>query len=275
LRALLLMLPLAALACHPTPNRKSAASPTPAASQARRSVAARPCVAEPGRYDPCLTGKRGTPQLPCFEIAAFLTAAVERRDVHEIPDAASKVLGQVLGPSPGEEGRPAPFELLDSRDGWLLIQDAADDPRINGGVYRPMYHGKGWIRGEGVAAIAQAEQGFARPDFASEVAVTSKASWLDADMIAVLGCDGSWVHARWKPRNNASGYTYRPDAVVSRDPLVLEGWATGICPIMETTCDRLSGDRPAEGSFVPERIDRIEAGGAARGEETEDDPDEG
>lgn len=267
------MLPLAALACHGAPKRKNAAAPTPSAD-ARKSVAARPCIAEAGRYDPCLTGKRGTPQLPCFEITAFLTQTVDRRDVHEAPDAASKVLGQVLGPSPGEAGRPAPFELLDSRDGWLLIQDAADDPGINGGVYRPMYHGRGWIRGEGVAAIAQAEQGFASPDFASEIVVESKSSGLDADMVAVTGCDGSWIRARWKPRN-AGGYTYRPDAVVSRAPLVLEGWATGVCPIMETTCDGLSGNRPVAGSFVPERVDRIEAGGAAGGEEAEDDPDEG
>lgn len=272
MRALLLMLPLVALACHPAPKRKARATATPAAADATQAAAARPCVAEPGQYDPCLTGKRGTPQLPCFEITAFLTEAAPRRDVHAAPDAASKILGQVLGPSPGDEGRPAPFEVLDSRGGWLLIQGAADDPAINGGVFRPMYHGKGWIRGEDVAAIAQAEKGFSRPDFASEVVVTSKSSWLDSDMAAVLGCDGSWVHARWKPRGAAS-YSYRPEAVVSRDPLVLEGWATGICPFMETTCDGLSGDRPAEGSLVPQRVDRVEAGGAAGGEEAEYDAD--
>lgn len=205
------------------------------------NVSPLPCV-DTDSYDTCLAGKRAMPGKPCFEITAYLEDAVKQRDVHAAPDAGSRVLGRILGVAPGDEGRPATFEVIDSRDGWLLINGAADDPEINGGIDRPMYHGKGWIRGEGVGAGVQAEQGFARPDFASEIVIESN-SWLENAMVAVLGCDGSWIRARWRPRG-AIEFTYRPEAVVARDPLVLEGWATGICNIMETTCDGLNGNRP-------------------------------
>jgi hypothetical protein len=206
-----------------------------------------PCVDTDG-YDTCLAGKRAMPGKPCFEITAYLEDAVKQREVHAEPDAGSRMLGRILGVAPGDEGRPATFEVLDSRDGWLLIDGATDDPQINGGIDRPMYHGKGWIRGEGVGVSAQADQGFVRPDFASEI--VSEGGWFDGDMrpVAILGCDGSWVHARWTrgPEPPPHPVRYSPAAIVSRDPLVIDAWVTGVCPAMETTCDGLSGNRPAE-----------------------------
>lgn len=202
----------------------------------------RPCVDRPGQYDSCLTGKRGTPDKPCFEVTAYLQKP-GARDVYAEPDKSSKRLGQILGIPPSEEGRPVPFEVLDSRDGWLLIEGAADDPDLSG-VDRPMYHGRGWIRGEGVGVSAQAEQVFAKPDFDSQI--VAEGGWFDGiPPIRIMGCDGSWVHARWPmPRSPDNRFTYRPEAVVSRDPVVIEGWVTGICGIMETTCDGLDGNRP-------------------------------
>jgi hypothetical protein len=202
---------------------------------------ARPCEDSEG-YDECLVGKRGTPGKPCFEFTGYLIGKV-RREVRAEPRAESKLLGRIYGDSPGEDGRPATFEVRDSRDGWLLIEGAADDTQLTG-ADRPMYSGRGWIRGEGVGFTAQSEQAFARPDFASDIVV--EGDWFDGlPAEAVLGCDGSWVHARWRIDRRAE-FKYRPEAVVSRDPLTVEGWVTGVCPIQETTCDGLSGSRPKE-----------------------------
>jgi hypothetical protein len=204
-----------------------------------------PCVETDG-YHPCLAGRRGTPEKPCVAITAYLSDAVKQREVHAGPDAGSRVLGRILGVAPGDEGRPATFDVIDSRDGWLRIDGAADDPNINGGINRPMYHGKGWIRGEGVGVHAQADQGFASPDFASEI--VSEGAYFDGDMtpVAILGCDGSWVHARWSRGAEAPNnpVRYSPAAIVSRDPLVIDAWVTGVCPVLETTCDGLDGNRP-------------------------------
>jgi hypothetical protein len=198
-----------------------------------------PCVDTEG-YDTCLVGTRGTPDKPCFEFMAYLQGATER-EVRAEPRADAKVLGRIYGDSPGEDGRPATFEVRDSRDGWLLIEGAADDTQLTG-ADRAMYSGRGWIRGEGVGFGAQASQVFTKPDFAGEIA--AEGEWFDGlPAEAVLGCDGSWVHARWKIVG-LDRMKVNPQAVVSRNPLIVEGWVTGVCNVQETTCDGLNGNRP-------------------------------
>lgn len=199
------------------------------------------CTPDDSRSE-CWVGKRGTPQRPCSHILGRLDDKVTRREVRAAPDAHPKLLGVLPGVSPGEDGRAVTFQIIDSRGGWLRIESAADDPGINGGVERKIYHGKGWIRGEQVSVSAQAEQGFAKPDFAS--AVVYQGEWFDGIKAeAILGCDGSWVKGRW-PLAKDNAAKIRPEAIVSRDPLVIEAWVTGVCEIVETTCDGLSGNRP-------------------------------
>lgn len=199
------------------------------------------------RGNPCDVGRRGTPEEPCFGLVGFL-AGTGARPVHAAPDAQSRVLGKILG-EVGDPSFGASFEILEGHGGWLRISGAADDPDLNGGISRQMYAGKGWIRGEDVQVAAQTARAFSAPDFKSPVAIDLGQGWFDGvDFVAILGCDGSWVHGRWRfdsdREDSPRPVTYRPEAVVSRDPLVLDAWVTGICTSLETTCDGIRGDSP-------------------------------
>lgn len=170
--------------------------------------------------------------------------------VHERPDAASRVLGQVLGQ---DLTRPE-LRILEARNGWLRIIDAHDDQGIidangiEGAKAREMYSGVGWVRSEGVKVILQTSRAFAAPWHDAEVVLqAAEGGWLDeaGEQVAIMGCKDAWVLARWDLTENL----YKPEryadfAVVSRDPLIIEGWSTGICHIQTTTCDGVDGDDP-------------------------------
>lgn len=67
----------------------------------------------------------------------------------------------------------------------------------------------------------------------------------DSDrMTGLIGCDGSWAQGRWQIDDAEEPVRVLPEAVISRTPLVVQGWATGACTIQETTGDGLFGDRP-------------------------------
>ncbi len=184
----------------------------------------------------------------CIDIRGYL--ADERpggREVHARPDPRSRVLGRILEPQPIEPdfSRAVSFDIEASRDGWLRIEGASDDPQLTEMPARPMYHGSGWIRGAGVSVTVQASQAFAAPRHSSEMVFHSNdRAYLDSQEVdAIAACHGNWVLARWKIADSAN-FTYSASAVVSRQPLILQGWATGICNIQETSCDMASGDRP-------------------------------
>lgn len=197
------------------------------------------------RGNPCEIGRRGTLKEPCFGLAGFLTGT-DARPVYAAPSVNSRVLGTIPGAT--DDAVPS-FDIIEGHDGWLRIDNAVDNSAINGSVERPMYRRKGWIRGEQAAVAAQAGRAFSAPDFASPVAIQLPRSSFDgADTVAIRGCEGSWVQARWRFRKGDPDRDYpkywRPDAIVSPDPLVLQGWVTGVCADMYTTCDGVNGDRP-------------------------------
>jgi hypothetical protein len=166
------------------------------------------------------------------------------RAVHADPSEGSRVLGRILEPLPEDKGGwPVGFVITGTRDGWLQVDHAGDDVQLTEGFERRMYAGSGWIRGEGVRVGVQATQAFAEPRHASEIVLTAASSLESLEFAAVVACDGKWVLGRWRIADPAT-VRYDARAVVSRDPLVVEGWATGICNIPETSCDQPSGDRP-------------------------------
>ena len=168
------------------------------------------------------------------------------RAVHAAPDSASPVLGRILPPwTDGQARFAVSFEILETENGWLLVDNAGDDEVLTEEPARPMYGGRGWIRGEGVSVGVQASQGFARPNHASPIIVRTGINELDF-ISAIVACDGNWVLARWNTDLNREyrRYRYEPEAIVSRDPVILQAWATGICNIQETSCDMAPGDRP-------------------------------
>ena len=108
-----------------------------------------------------------------------------------------------------------------------------------------MYRGAGWIRGDGVSVSVQSTRAFAAPRHSSEIVLRSiGGNYMDSQEVAgITACNGNWVLARWRIADPAD-FSYRPEAVVSRNPLILQGWATGICNNPDTSCDMQSGDEP-------------------------------
>lgn len=187
----------------------------------------------------------GRGQRTCTDIRGSLRdRSPAGRAVHERADAGSPILGRIAPPSPATaelRGFAVDFNIEASRDGWLLVSGAGDDPVLTERPPRPMYEGRGWIRGEGVGVGLQASQAFARPSHSSALVVEAPGHGLD-HMAGILACDGRWVLARWST-DPPPALRYRPSAIVAGEPRMVEAWATGICNNPETSCDGVSGDR--------------------------------
>ncbi|OSZ72251.1 hypothetical protein CAP39_02535 [Sphingomonas sp. IBVSS1] len=170
------------------------------------------------------------------------------RNVRDAPSPKGNVLGII--PAQGRLDFPATFEILESRNGWLKIRNAGFDTALVGDKVPPTYTGEGWISGKGVGVVVQARLGFAAPSHDAPWLVDARPdNHLDSvQQRAIVGCAGNWVLVDWlfeaKPSYGATALAYRPQAVVSRTPITLRAWSTGICNIQETTCDGVDGDRP-------------------------------
>jgi hypothetical protein len=225
-----------ALACADAPPDEGSGAPRAASRDEGRppARAQRPLVRDVGR------GARR-----CTDVTGWLDDPTPGgREVHAGPSAGSPVLGRIAEPLPEERGGwRAEFAIHGSQDGWLQVEGAGDDPGLIEGSPRRMYSGSGWIRGNGVLVAIQATQGFAGPRYASAIVLTAPNSLDGLELDAVVACQEHWVLARFRIRDPAS-VRYDARAVVSRDPLVVEAWATGLCNIQETTCDQAPGDRP-------------------------------
>jgi len=196
-----------------------------------------------------LDGGRRTRQCADF-LGMLVDTTPGGREVHAGPNAGSPILGRIAEPltvsDSGIWDEEVSFAIKGSQGGWLLVEGAGDDPEHTGGVQRSMYQGAGWIRGTGVAVAIQASQAFAEPRHSSDIVLEAvDSTWLEdgGELTGIAACEGEWVLGRWKIPD-PSRVRYSPEAVVSRNPLVVEAWATGICNNPDTTCDMPSGNRP-------------------------------
>jgi hypothetical protein len=130
----------------------------------------------------------------------------------------------------------------------LLVEGAGDDVALTELPARAMYSGRGWIRSGRVRVGLQTRQAFAGPTHSSPILIEADEPGSLADLVEIAACEGGWVLGRWRPSQPSAVLRYDPRAVISRKPLILEAWATGICTIQETSCDGVSGDRPPETS---------------------------
>jgi hypothetical protein len=187
----------------------------------------------------------------CSDITGYLyDDSPAARAVHARPDPTSPVLGRVAAPDKDPNGVydvAVGFDILASSNGWLLIEGAADDTALTERPPRAMYSGRGWIRSERVGVGLQTSQAFAQPRHSSAMLVRAIEPNSLPDLVEIAACDGHWVLARWRPSTPPT-IRYERAAVISAHPLTLEAWATGICNIQETSCDGVSGDRPAAGA---------------------------
>jgi hypothetical protein len=202
----------------------------------------------PGRAEADGRRDSGGGARECTDIRGYLhDETAGGRAVHARPDAASPVLGRIAPPDKDPNGVydvVVGFDILSSRDGWLLVEGAGDDTALTERPARAMYSGRGWIRSERVGVGLQTRQAFAQPRHSSAMLVRAVEPNALDDLVEIAACDGHWVLGRWRPAQ-PSTIRYEAAAVVSSDPLTLEAWATGICNIQETSCDGVSGDRPA------------------------------
>lgn len=185
----------------------------------------------------------------CTDITGYLDDPDPAgRTVRDTPSLTGAVLGII--PAQGTLDFPAGFEIVESQGGWLKIRNAGFDTALVGDKVPASYAGEGWISGKGVRVTVQARLGFAAPSHDAPWLVDGRPdNFLESvKQRAIVGCAGNWVLVDWlfdpKPAYGAKPLAYRPEAVVSRTPITLRAWSTGICNIQETTCDGTDGDRP-------------------------------
>jgi hypothetical protein len=189
----------------------------------------------------------------CHGISGFLTDKDPAgRIVRAGPARDAAELGRIPPPQYSEdagEDWPYEFSIVGSQDGWLEIEGAGLDEQIAGKAERTAYTGRGWIAGGGVLVAVQSGTGFAAPSHDSAVLVSAHPNDRALEEFGpkrVIGCSGRWVLADWDGAVRYDGetwrLTYRPEAVVRRNPVVLRAWSAGVCNILETTCDGMNGD---------------------------------
>ena len=144
------------------------------------------------------------------------------------PSARAAVVGRLPPPvfdSELERPMAMSFQVVESRDGWFRITDAA--PPDGSVTAEPLP--SGWISGRYVDFSIQTDLAFAEPDPSSAVVASA---WRDEDgghQISYRrpsGCRGEWVRL----------------LVAGRDGRERQGWLRGICDNQETTCDGVAGD---------------------------------
>jgi hypothetical protein len=183
------------------------------------------------------------------------------RNVRDSPNVNGRRLGAIPPPFTGSEGVtfPAAFDIIDSRNGWLLIENARFDPDLVGPNAPATYAGRGWISGRGVLVVVQASVGFGSPSHSAPIIIDGRTTGGISGGInlegltyrGVHGCSDQWVQLDWQMPSDARGVSaigYQRSAVVPGNPPVLRAWFSGVCNVQETTCDGINGDS-AETAF--------------------------
>lgn len=194
----------------------------------------------------------------CADMTAWMTdPAPAGRNVRAAPSADAPIIGVIPPPLRPDQvpaydrGLPAEVTLIGSEGGWLHISSARFDPTLVEGPVPPAYAGEGWIWGRGITVALQTRAAFAAPSHDAPILIDARPdSALDGwQQAGLAGCDGQWVLVDWveppAPLRGQRPARWNGAAVVSRAPLTLRGWATGVCDILETTCDGLDGTSAA------------------------------
>ncbi len=194
------------------------------------------------------------PLTQCNALAGYLQATDPAgRTVRAGPNVTARRLGTIAPPLKTGLGTvPASFTIIGSRNGWLLIENAGFDEELADQTVPKTYAGRGWISGKGVSVNAQASIVFLRPDHKSQKIIRvldskgDRGAFAELEMTGISACQGYWVLGNWRKGGFASqsgvAIRHSATAIISKSPLVVRGWVTGICDIQETSCDGLNGD---------------------------------
>lgn len=188
--------------------------------------------------------RRGEVEVPAAQTACTLEGWAVDRDprglnVRAAPSAQARVLG-TLPPLSVSEDRPdfgVPFRITASRDGWLRIEGARDDPARSGEPARPTYAGGGWISGGFVRFKVQSAHGHRAADAGSERLVDLGDDALTdlARLTRVVACSGDWALVEFVPEKRRDPATQALLDATDRSPR--RAWFRGICANQETSCD--------------------------------------
>ncbi len=153
-------------------------------------------------------------------------------NVREAPSRDARVLGTLppmVNPD-GERDYGIEFRVTGSKDGWLRIDGARDDPGRSGQASpRPTYAGTGWIAGNLVRFTVQSAHGYEKPDSASTRLVDLGEHWLTdrGEVTRMIACEGDWALVEFMLRGDGKAAHGAPQ----------RAWFRGICANQETTCD--------------------------------------
>lgn len=148
-------------------------------------------------------------------------------NIRAAPRRDAAILGRLPPPRRGDGDSYAPaFDIIDARNGWLLIRNARDGGPDDGPA-RPMFQGSGWISGGLVS-------------FTINHAPLRDAPRADARIILQL--QGEARGSAWGPdsatveRVHGCRGRFAEVSVRTPDGRRARGWASGICASQVTTC---------------------------------------
>jgi hypothetical protein len=182
--------------------------------------------------------------LCCISPSASLAAAVETagatgcsvsgwsddRDpaglnVRAAPRKDARVIGRIPPEKmQGLDSYAAEFDIIGSRDGWLLVRDVKFADYGGGRGDRAVFRGPGWVYADKVRFLINNEDVHSAADRDSPVVMklvnADHTSGPDsANIDHVYGCHGDFM-----------------EIAVHMDGPAARGWATGICSNQVTTC---------------------------------------
>lgn len=167
-------------------------------------------------------------------------------DEYGDPDWAEKIL--LYRGAQGEETAatlPEPFlgEKWDYLD--VIIDGRAENGRFP--VHVAAYGAQrdstltaqqGWLRGEDIGFALQSSQLHAQANSESPVLLQlQEGDWLtERGDFTLRDCQGQWVFIDYRQQSRRTEKDGE-EAIPAQEQQTLSGWARGVCPILETTCD--------------------------------------
>lgn len=176
-------------------------------------------------------------------------------NVRLVPSQTARVLGQLAPVFLTRDRYCYPVkvvvDVLRSRDGWIEIDNAADNETLTERPAHPMYGGPGWVSGRKLTVKSQAVAGYGAPDVNAKVVLRSAQGWsLDMESMIrsgqLVGCRDRWALVEFDlgkiDIDIAKELEIDPAARAGLPRGRFRAWVNQICGIQETTCDGLGGD---------------------------------